>query len=202
MADRIDAPQRPLSAASAERLDRLFRLYNPRVVRLARQLANNADHADDIAATTWLAASRSVDSLRADDDHAMGWLATITRHAVRDFYAPRRAHEVPSDWTDAVTAVSLPAAPAADADLYTLVGLAPEVASVLELAAEGLMPTAIGRRFGWHRSVVVRRLEAGARSLRDLMADDDHNKVKDPLPPRPRGPHPYPARLALAGGAR
>lgn len=25
-----------------------------------------------------------------------------------------------------------------------------------------------------------------------LLGDDDHGKVKDPLPPRPRGPHPYP----------
>ena len=23
-------------------------------------------------------------------------------------------------------------------------------------------------------------------------ASDDHSKTKDPLPPRPRGPHPYP----------
>lgn len=33
------------------------------------------------------------------------------------------------------------------------------------------------------------------------MAGSEHEKTKDPLPPRPRGPHPYPAGHTAVGGA-
>lgn len=37
---------------------------------------------------------------------------------------------------------------------------------------------------------------AAAGMLHLVSADDDHGKTKDPLPPRPRGPHPYRAAVS------
>lgn len=206
--DRID-PQ-PLSAASAERLDKLFRLYNRRVVALARTLANHADDADDIAADTWLVAARWIETLQADDDQAMGWLATLTRHAVRDFYKPRRNREQPRDWSDTVSSFALPAAPAAEdvalaepmpelpEHLAALVDSLPEnYRTVVLLRCEGVPHSAINDHIG-RRAASSSRLVTALRTLRPALADD-HSKVKDPLPPRPRGPHPYRASVALAG---
>lgn len=206
--DRIDS--KPLSAASGERLDRLFRLYNRRVVALARTLANHADDADDIAADTWVVATRWITTLEADDDHAMGWLATLTRHAVRDFYKPRRNREQPRDWSDTVSSFALPTAPAAEDvalaeptpelpdDLAALVDSLPEkYRTVVLLRCEGVPHSAINDHID-RRSASSSRLVTALRMLRPAM-EDDHSKVKDPLPPRPRGPHPYPAPVALAG---
>ncbi len=209
MSDRIETQQ--LSEASAARLDRLFRLYNTRVVALARTLANNADDADDIAASTWVVAARWIGTLTADDDNAMGWLATLTRHAVRDYYKPRRNHEQPRDWSDTVASFALPAAPAAEdvalaeptpelpEHLAALVDSLPEkYATVVRLRCEGVPHSAINE-FINRRGASSSRLVTALSILRPEMADDDHSKVKDPLPPRPRGPHPYPAPGALAG---
>jgi hypothetical protein len=43
--------------------------------------------------------------------------------------------------------------------------------------------------------IPLARLAAGARTLLAPQADD-HGKTKDPLPPRPRGPHPYRVEVA------
>ncbi|MGW1269863.1 RNA polymerase sigma factor [Streptomyces sp. NPDC002491] len=207
--DRIDS--RPLSAASGERLDRLFRLYNRRVVALARTLANHADDADDIAADTWVVATRWIGTLKADDDQAMGWLATLTRHAVRDFYKPRRNREQPRDWSDTVSSFALPTAPAAEdvalaeepvtelpEHLAALVDSLPEkYRTVVLMRCEGVPHSAINDHIA-RRAASSSRLHIALSMLRPAMADD-HSKVKDPLPPRPRGPHPYRASVALAG---
>ncbi|MEU2358850.1 sigma-70 family RNA polymerase sigma factor [Streptomyces misionensis] len=165
----------------AARLDRLFRLYSGKVTALARQLADRAVDADDIAANAWLVAARWIDTLQADDEQAMGWLVTITRHAVRDFYKPRRTQEVPRDWADAVSAFALPVAPAAEdvalADaapelpeyLAALVDRLPESQRiVVRLRADGLTWPAIDSRLGtqtwgrWQRALASLRMAVAA----------------------------------------
>lgn len=180
--DRNDE-QRTLTSQAVQRLDVLFRLYNGRVTAIARQLANNADDADDIAASAWLVASRWVHTLQADDDQAMGWLATITRHAVRDFYKPRRVHEVPSDWSDTVTSFDLPAAPAAEevaledaapelpADLVALVDSLPEMErDVVLLRAEGISWVGIDSHIGQRKGRGYAHFQRAAATLRTAVA--------------------------------
>lgn len=214
--DRIDI--QPLSAASGERLDRLFRLYNRRVVALARTLANHADDADDIAADTWVVATRWIGTLKADDDQAMGWLATLTRHAVRDFYKPRRNREQPRDWSDTVSSFALPTAPAAEdvalaeplpelpEHLAALIDSLPEqYRTVVLLRCEGVPHSAINEHIG-RRAASSSRLHTALRTLRPEL------ETRPPLPMRPtpherdgRQPTPQPARprsrasVALAG---
>ncbi|MGW1365044.1 RNA polymerase sigma factor [Streptomyces chartreusis] len=166
--DRNDA--QPLSAASAERLDRLFRLYASRVLAYAVTRAKRPEDAHDIAGETWAKACRTITTLRADDDHAMPWLAGIVRHASVDYYRPKREDEEPRDWTDALASSALPSSPPADDALYLFTDLEVCEARALKLAAQGLGPSAIGARLGWHRSVVTRRLESGARRLRSPLA--------------------------------
>ncbi|MFF7258651.1 RNA polymerase sigma factor [Streptomyces microflavus] len=168
--DRIDA--QPLSPASAARLDRLFRLYSSRVLAYATTRAKRPEDAHDIAGETWAKACRSISSLRADDDHAMPWLASAVRTVAIDFYRPKRATERPEDWSDAVASFSLPAAPPADesADVLALAELTVPEARVLKLAAQGLSQSAIGARLGRHKGTVSRQLYSGARRLRASLA--------------------------------
>ena len=199
--DRIDV--QPLTAASAERLDRLVRLYTSRVLAYAVTRAKRPADAADIAGDAWVLACRYISGLRADDDHAMAWLASVVRTAARNHYRPKRATEQPSDWTDAVASFRLPAVQAADVetDVFALAALSAPQAVAVKLAAQGLSHERIARRLGKTRQAVQQNIHGGARRLRASMADD-HSKVKDPLPPRPRGPHPYRASVALVGGSR
>ncbi|MDK1477011.1 sigma factor [Streptomyces sp. 549] len=216
MTDRIDT--QPLDAATADRLDRLFRLYNRRVVALARTLANHADDADDIASDTWFVAARWVNTLQADDDQAMGWLATLTRHAVRDFYKPRRNRELAYDWSDTLSSFALPTTPAAEdvalaepmpelpPHLATLVDRLPEqYRTVVRLRCEGVPHSAINDYIG-RRAASSSRFHTALRTLRPEL------EGRPPLPMRPtpherdgRQPAPQPARphsrasVALAG---
>ncbi|RKN51627.1 sigma-70 family RNA polymerase sigma factor, partial [Streptomyces klenkii] len=102
MTDRIDQPHPqgppPLSADTAVRLDRLFRRYNQRLVALAVTRTRDRHAAEDVASETWLRVAAWLPTLQADDDHAYGWLAAITRRAAADHYRPRRADERPTDF--------------------------------------------------------------------------------------------------------
>lgn len=177
--DERPAQTGALTPQAAQRLDRLFRLYNGRVTAIARQLANGVDDADDIAASAWLVASRWVHTLQADDEQAMGWLATITRHAVRDYYKPRRSHEVPSDWTDAVSSFALPTAPAAEdvaladpapelpEDLAALVDSLPEAErEVVLLRVQGISWAGIDSHHGKSSGRSWARFHHAAATLR------------------------------------
>ncbi|WP_411073326.1 RNA polymerase sigma factor [Streptomyces sp. cmx-4-25] len=168
--DRIDV--QPLSAASADRLDRLFRLYSSRVLAYAVTRAKRPEDAHDIAGETWAKACRTISNLRTDDDRAMPWLAGIVRHAAVDYYRPRRANELPRDWTDALVSRPLPATPPADesADVLALAELTAPEARVFKLAAQGLSQSAIGARLGRHKGTVSRQLYSGARRLRASLA--------------------------------
>ncbi|WP_435611246.1 RNA polymerase sigma factor [Streptomyces sp. C10-9-1] len=168
--DRIDV--QPLSAASADRLDRLFRLYSSRVLAYAATRAKRPADAADIAGDAWVLACRYLGGLRADDEHAMPWLASVVRTAARNHYRPRRASEQPRDWTDAVASFRLPAVPPADesADVLALAELTVPEARVLKLAAQGLSQSAIGARLGRHKGTVSRQLYSGARRLRASLA--------------------------------
>ncbi|MFD5455572.1 RNA polymerase sigma factor [Streptomyces olivaceus] len=210
----MDRNDERLSPQAAQRLDRLFRLYNDRVVSIARSLANNADDADDIAACAWLVAARWVHTLQTADDQAMGWLATITRHAVRDFYKPRRTHEVPSDWTDTVSSFALPAAPAAEdvaledpapelpQHLAALVDRLPETErTVVQLRAEGVTWPGIHSHIGrqtWHRfqrAVAMLRTETGRPPLPVRPAPHEWDG-RQPTPTESGRPHPRSRHLA------
>ncbi|MGW1021984.1 RNA polymerase sigma factor [Streptomyces niveus] len=219
--DRIDAQpvRQQLSPQSTERLDRLFRLHNRSVVALARSLANDAATGDDIAADAWLVAARWIDTLRADDDQAMGWLATLTRHAVRDYYKPRRNRERPSDWSDAAAAVALPvAAPAEDVALVSspevglpgyledVVSMLPEpMATIVRLRAEGLTYEAISSQLSLTIGSVYWSAKCGIRMIRTALTDPQPapappGPVQLPLPKREPGKHiDIAPTLALAG---
>ncbi|MFE0373721.1 RNA polymerase sigma factor [Streptomyces tendae] len=170
MSNRIDAPQ--LSADSAERLDRLFRLYSRPVLALAATRAKRHGDADDIAAEAWLLVCRYSDGLRADDERAMPWLASVVRTAARNFYRPKRQTEQSRDWTDAVASRPLPTAPAADtaADVEAFDLLTPHQAAVFKLKAQGLSDRRIAQRLGRSETAVWKRKQAGARRLRRSLA--------------------------------
>jgi len=173
-----------LTPDEQQRLDRLFRLYNSRVVGLARLHANTVDEADDIAADVWLVAARWIHTLQADDDAAMGWLATLTRHAVRDYYKPRRNRELPRDWSDKAAAFPLPASPSAEevaladdsepelpAYLSTVVDALPDRCQVVvRLRAEGFSHPAIDARIGCRRASSS-RWQVALQTLRPALAE-------------------------------
>ncbi|MEU4235560.1 sigma-70 family RNA polymerase sigma factor [Nonomuraea sp. NPDC026600] len=103
-----------MSEPQAERVTRLFELYSARVLGLARSRTTSPQIAQDVAGETWLRVVRSIDRLRASDDAAWSWLATITRYAAADYYRPFRSHERPTDWAE--DGHRLPAAPSAEAE--------------------------------------------------------------------------------------
>ncbi|MGW3715498.1 hypothetical protein ACWDN6_35825, partial [Streptomyces albogriseolus] len=155
-------------------------------------------------------------TLKADDDHAMGWLATLTRHAVRDFYKPRRNREQPRDWSDTVSSFALPTAPAAeDVALAELMPELPEhlaalvdslsetEQAVVRLRCEGLTHRAIIAHTG--NSNVFRRLRSAFDTLRPALLADQPAKPPLPVrkpgatnPPKPRATYSR-ASVALAG---
>lgn len=198
MSDRIDV--QPLSAASAERLDRLFRLYSRQVLAYAVTRAKRPEDAHDIAGATWVKACRSITRLRADDAHAMPWLASAVRTVAIDFYRPKRASEQPQDWTDVLSSFALPTVPPADDSLYALAELTAPQAVAVKLAAQGLSHGRIASRLGKTRQAVQQNINGGARRLRTSMADNPPLPVRKPgatNPPKPRAAHSR-APLALA----
>ncbi|MGW1675674.1 RNA polymerase sigma factor [Streptomyces sp. NPDC002324] len=203
--DRIDV--QPLSAASGERLDRLFRLYSSRVLAYAVTQAKRTEDAHDIAGETWVRVVADIHRLRADDDHAFGWLRTIATRAAVDHYRPKRATEQPRDWTDAVASFPLPAVQAADVetDVFALADLSVSQCTAVKLAAQGLTHRAIASRMNRSAGAVYSHLHRGARKLRTVMADQ---APKPPLPkrepgatnpPKPRAAAYSRASVALAG---
>jgi RNA polymerase sigma factor (sigma-70 family) len=168
--DRIESGTLP--AASAARIDRLYRLYSRPVLALAASRAKRPGDADDIAAETWLLVCRYLDGLRADDERAMSWIASVVRTAARNFYRPKRQSEQARDWTDVVASRPLPAAPAADtaADVEALDLLTPRQAAVFKLKAQGLSDRRIAERLGRSETAVWKRKQAGARRLRRSLA--------------------------------
>ncbi|MFF3857468.1 RNA polymerase sigma factor [Micromonospora sp. NPDC002575] len=166
--DRIEV--QPLTAASADRLDRLFRLYNARLLGFAATRTRDHAAAEDVVSETWLRAAVSLSQLRADDAHAYGWLRSIAFRAAVDQYRPRSASEKPEDFTDALSARALPAAPAAEADALVYEGLTDCQAAVWRLKAQGLSDRNIARRLGRSETAVWKRKHAGARRLRASLA--------------------------------
>lgn len=166
--DRNDL--QPLSEASADRLDRLFRLYSRRVLAYATTRAKRPEDAHDIAGDAWVLACRYITGLRADDDHAMSWLASVVRTAARNHYRPKRVSEQPKDWSDALVLRKLPAAPSADVDALVLADLTPKQAVVWKLKAQGLSDRRIALRLGRSETAVWKRKHAGARRLRRSLA--------------------------------
>jgi RNA polymerase sigma-70 factor (ECF subfamily) len=175
VSDRIgEQPAVPsvLTSENSDRLDRLFRLYSKRVLAYAVTRAKRSEDAHDIAGDAWVLACRYIHGLRADDDHAMPWLASVVRTAARNHYRPRRASEQPRDWTDAVASRRLPASPAAESvtDVFALAELTAVQVVAVKLAAQGVSQRAIARRLGRKQQHVCTSIHAGARRLRSSMA--------------------------------
>ncbi|MGP3691784.1 RNA polymerase sigma factor [Streptomyces sp. IBSNAI002] len=162
------SPETRLTAESADRLDRLFRLHNARLVAFATTRTRDYATAEDVVSECWVRAALSLHQLQADDDRAYGWLRSITVRAAIDHYRRKSASERVTDFGDVVAVRLVPAAPPADADLYTLAELTAPEARVLKLASQGLSQSAIGARMGRHKGTVSRQLYSGARRLRSL----------------------------------
>ncbi len=112
-----EAARPRLTAAESARLEGLYLRYAARVARVAQARTRDFHAAEDVASETWTRAAAWIPTLRADDDHAWAWLATITRRAAIDYYRPRRSTEKPTDWDTA--ADMLPTAPAAEDEALT-----------------------------------------------------------------------------------
>lgn len=74
----------------------LYRANQPRVLRYLR--AHAGQHAEDIAADTWLDAARNLRTFTGDEDALRGWLFTIARRRLLDHR--RRERVRPSDPTN------------------------------------------------------------------------------------------------------
>lgn len=180
----VTAPLSPLSPEVAERLERLYRRYRGLVLAVARAHTRDADAADDVASESWVRVAVSLPRLRADDDHAAGWLSTVTVHAAARYYRPRRAAEMPTDWTDPVQGTRLPAAPAAEslaladpepappAALRSALDCLPGIERrAVQLRADGLTFWAMAERCGTGRWAVTSAYRRGAGALRSRLAE-------------------------------
>ena len=159
------APVR-LSPDAAARLDTLFRAYNGFVVRLAVAELHDPDRAQDLAQAVWL----SIVPLLIRGEavaYPRSFHATVVRRRAIDYGRLKVTRtEEPTDWSDAVSARELPAAPPADGDALCLADLSARQAAVVKLAAQGFSNRAIAARIGRSETAVRKRLHRGARALR------------------------------------
>lgn len=167
-----------LSAEASARLERLYRLHADRVARLAYRRTGDHHLAQDIAGETWLQAANWIDTLKADDDNAIGWLSAIVKRAVAGHYRRPRTSEKPTDWGDPVTGRRLPAAPPAEDVLLAdpapelppmwrdaLARLTPAQRTALLWRSEGLSWRAIGSHVGRDHTSAADAARRGVRTL-------------------------------------
>lgn len=109
-----------IAAQRTDRFELLYTLYAGRVrAYVAAYLGRTfwpADPSlvDDLTQDTWEQVWRSLPTLRASDDRAMGWLTTVARRAVIAHYRRARTRrEAPADF-DGPQGRLLPVAPSAE----------------------------------------------------------------------------------------
>ena len=71
--------------------DRLVSLYEPLVIHWCHRLGIGGTDADDIAQEVWIAAAKAIPEFRKErpQDSFRGWLFTIARHRMMDFFRRR-----------------------------------------------------------------------------------------------------------------
>ncbi|MFE7121005.1 RNA polymerase sigma factor [Streptomyces sp. NPDC057654] len=96
------ADQKSISRADSARLAEIFESYQPRIQRYIHNRLNRSDWhlAEDLTSETFVRAIRALHTVRADDEHLMGWLSTIARHTIAAHFRLRRAAEVVTDFAD------------------------------------------------------------------------------------------------------
>lgn len=110
---------------SDEQFAVLWRDANPVLLRYLRVLA--PEHADDIAAETWVHVVRGLDRFTGDEAAWRAWLFTTARRRLLDQVRLRKRH--PAEPLDEVSAAELPPAP--DAAQLALDNIATESAIAL-----------------------------------------------------------------------
>jgi RNA polymerase sigma-70 factor (ECF subfamily) len=89
--------------------ERLVRLYTPLVYCWCRHGGLQAADAADVGQEVFQAVARNIDNFRRErpGDSFRGWLRTITRHKLADFYRERQAPVIATGGTDAETLMQL-----------------------------------------------------------------------------------------------
>jgi RNA polymerase sigma-70 factor (ECF subfamily) len=103
-------------AADAQAWERLSRLYGPLVYRWARQAGMQPNDAADIVQEVFETLSRRLEAFRNrnSSDSFRGWLWTITRNKIRDFFRRLKGRDQAAGGTDAKQRLNqLPDRPAA-----------------------------------------------------------------------------------------
>ena len=121
----VSAGQSPVGGENEARFELLHTLYARRLrAYIAARLGACYDLTDDMSQDAWLEVWRSLHMLRADDDRAFGWLATIARRVIcRHFRLARSTREEATDF-GGPRARLLPKAPAAEDVALTVMGVA------------------------------------------------------------------------------
>ena len=171
----VEGLARRAKAGDAAAFRVLWRQSHPRLVRYLRVVAG--DGAEDVAAETWLAVTRDLDSFDGDDDFA-GWVFTIARNRHLDWRrheARRPADPVPVDRLDRVAADDNPArslmeVEGTEAALALVAELPPDQAEVVALRTIGGLTVAevaavVGKRRGAVRVLSHRGLRRLAARL-------------------------------------
>jgi RNA polymerase sigma factor (sigma-70 family) len=105
-----------ISAGQPERFELLYTIYGRRVRSYIAAYLGRPDYhlTEDLSQETWLEVWKSLAKLRAADDKAFGWLATIARRVVIHHFRLARNREKPTDFHGGAGARWLLAAPAAE----------------------------------------------------------------------------------------
>lgn len=100
---------------SEARFELLYTIYARRLrAYIAARLGSRYELADDLSQDAWLEVWRSLHTMKAADDRAFGWLATIARRVIcRHFRLARSTREEATDFGGPRSRL-LPQAPAAE----------------------------------------------------------------------------------------
>jgi RNA polymerase sigma-70 factor (ECF subfamily) len=162
----------------ADALAQVWRALNPLLLRYLRGRIGSG--ADDIAAQTWLDATRRLDEFRGGDDDFRRWLFTIARRRLVDELR-RRERRPEAAWTEAADAVHVDTDVARLDDLgraLQLVRRLPEEqadAVLLRVVADldvAQVAAVMGRSEGSVRVLVHR----GLRKLQTIVQEDVTNE--------------------------
>lgn len=128
------------------RFETLYAMYERSVRRfISSRLDRAVQHlVDDFSQETWLEAWKSLESLKAADEAAFAWLATIARRVISHHFRRPRSTEIVTDFADSVQARRLPSSPAAG-----------DVAVVRLEARELLAQTPVARTSSVRRQVAA-----------------------------------------------